>query len=53
MLDKDLPLSQLEPMAEYARRRGMDGEQARVDARLAVAVSRGLLDLSQRIVRPE
>jgi AcrR family transcriptional regulator len=35
--------SWVEPMAEYARRRGMDPRMARVDARLSVAVSRGLL----------
>jgi AcrR family transcriptional regulator len=33
----------VEPMAEYARQRGLDPETARVDARLGVAVSRGLL----------
>lgn len=33
----------VEPMADYARGRGLDPEQARVSARLSVAVSRGLL----------
>src|SRR5918911_4044738 len=35
--------SWVEPMVEYARQRGLDPEVARVDARLAVAVCRGLL----------
>ncbi len=35
--------SWVEQMAEYARQRGMDPDAARVDARVAVAVSRGLL----------
>jgi AcrR family transcriptional regulator len=39
----DIVDSWVEPMAEYARRRGLDPEAARVDARLGVAVSRGLL----------
>jgi AcrR family transcriptional regulator len=39
----DIISSWVEPMAEYARQRGMDAETARVDARLSVAVSRGLL----------
>ena len=39
----DIVSSWVEPMAEYARQRGMDPEAARVDARLSVAVSRGLL----------
>src|SRR5688572_7239067 len=42
MLD-DIVDSWVEPMAEYARQRGMDPELARVDARLSVAVCRGLL----------
>ena len=40
---EDIVDSWVEPMAEYARRRGMDAQRARVDARLSVAVSRGLL----------
>jgi AcrR family transcriptional regulator len=39
----DIVESWVEPMAEYARQRGLDPEAARVDARLGVAVSRGLL----------
>ena len=39
----DIVDSWVEPMAEYARQRGLDPETARVDARLGVAVSRGLL----------
>ena len=39
----DIVDSWIEPMVEYARRRGLDPEAARVDARLGVAVSRGLL----------
>jgi AcrR family transcriptional regulator len=39
----DIVDSWIEPMAEYARQRGLDPEVARVDARLAVAVCRGLL----------
>jgi AcrR family transcriptional regulator len=39
----DIVESWVEPMAEYARQRGLDPEMARVDARLGVAVSRGLL----------
>jgi AcrR family transcriptional regulator len=35
--------SWVEPTVEYARQRGLDPEIARVDARLAVAVCRGLL----------
>jgi len=35
--------SWVEPMTEYARQRGIDPELARVDARLSVAVCRGLL----------
>jgi hypothetical protein len=33
----------VEPMVELARRRGLDPAAARVDARLGVAVARGLL----------
>jgi AcrR family transcriptional regulator len=39
----DIVDSWVEPMVEYARQRGLDPEVARVDARLAVAVCRGLL----------
>jgi AcrR family transcriptional regulator len=39
----DIVGSWVEPMAEYARQRGLDPDAARTDARLAVAVSRGLL----------
>jgi AcrR family transcriptional regulator len=39
----DIVDSWVEPMAEYARQRGFDPDAARTDARLAVAVSRGLL----------
>jgi AcrR family transcriptional regulator len=39
----DIIDSWVEPMAEYARQRGLDPEAARIEARLAVAVSRGLL----------
>jgi AcrR family transcriptional regulator len=39
----DIVNSWVEPMAEYARQRGMDPDLARIDARLGVAVSRGLL----------
>ena len=39
----DIVDSWVEVMAEYARERGMDPEAARVEARLGVAVSRGLL----------
>lgn len=39
----DIVDSWIEPMAEYAAQRGADPEAARIDARLAVAVSRGLL----------
>ncbi|HEU5315361.1 MAG TPA: helix-turn-helix domain-containing protein, partial [Chloroflexota bacterium] len=39
----DIVDSWVEPVVEYARRRGMDPEAARVDARLGVAMSRGLL----------
>jgi AcrR family transcriptional regulator len=39
----DIVDSWVEPMAEYAAQRGHDPETARVEARLAVAVSRGLL----------
>src|SRR5437763_8481085 len=39
----DIVDSWVEPMVEYARQRGLDPEDARVDARLAVAVCRGLL----------
>jgi AcrR family transcriptional regulator len=35
--------SWIEPMVELARQRGLDPEAARADARLGVAVSRGLL----------
>jgi AcrR family transcriptional regulator len=35
--------SWVEPVVEYARERGLDPETARVDARLGVAMSRGLL----------
>ena len=40
---EDIVDSWVDVMAELAGRRGMDTEQARVDARLGVAVSRGLL----------
>jgi AcrR family transcriptional regulator len=39
----DIVDSWVEPLAEYARQRGLDPAAARVDARLGVAVSRGLL----------
>ena len=39
----DVVDSWVEAMVEYARGRGLDPEAARVDARLGVAVSRGLL----------
>ena len=39
----DIVDSWVEPMVEYARQRGLDPEVARADARLAVAVCRGLL----------
>jgi AcrR family transcriptional regulator len=39
----DIVDSWVEPMAEYARQRGHDPALARVDARLGVAVCRGLL----------
>jgi len=39
----DVVDSWVDLMAAYARRRGLDSETARVDARLGVAVSRGLL----------
>ena len=39
----DIVNSWVEPMVDYARQRGLDPEVARVDARLAVAVCRGLL----------
>jgi AcrR family transcriptional regulator len=39
----DIVDSWVEPMVEYARQRGLDPEAARVDARLGVAVCRGLL----------
>jgi AcrR family transcriptional regulator len=39
----DVVDSWVELMADYARQRGLDAEIARVDARLAVAVCRGLL----------
>lgn len=40
---EDIVTSWVEPMAELARQRGMDPDVARVEARLGVAVSRGLL----------
>lgn len=39
----DIVEAWVEPMTEYARARGTDPEKARVDARLGVAVTRGLL----------
>jgi AcrR family transcriptional regulator len=39
----DIVDSWAEPMVDYARRRGQDDESARIDARLGVAVARGLL----------
>lgn len=39
----DVVDSWVEPLVEYARQRGMDPETARIDARLSIAVSRGLL----------
>jgi AcrR family transcriptional regulator len=39
----DIVDSWVEPLVEYARQRGMDPERARIDARLSIAVSRGLL----------
>jgi AcrR family transcriptional regulator len=39
----DIVDSWLEPAAEYGRQRGLDPEVARVEARLGVAVCRGLL----------
>jgi AcrR family transcriptional regulator len=39
----DIVASWVEPMVELARRRGLDPAAARVDARLGVAVARGLL----------
>jgi hypothetical protein len=40
---EDIVDSWVAPMVEYARQRGLDPELARVDARLGVAVARGLL----------
>jgi hypothetical protein len=39
----DIVDSWVEPMVEYARQRGLDPDATRVEARLGVAVCRGLL----------